>query len=291
MSESIIDALLKKDDDARLVSIDSIDGSVTIETTTDAIFDEIDEATVEPYLRLSNRVIRAIFIGHGSICFAISFFSLIPYYFLTYYRYKQWVFVVAVVCCVVFYLFACLTNRVPLFVIWLASLFVTASALASCIQSLAPIHAFSIGFMQSVTMLLYGFWSPKHMDPVWGFIGMAVAGALVWAVGLYAYILEQDWISCGVLFGLSVVGGSIYNAYQIYVVNVYQHASISEQELINAVICFYTWPVTWSVQIVRQRWSQTSLSYANVESTATAEPNVHATAKAHTSISPRQLKN
>jgi hypothetical protein len=120
---------------------------------------------------------------------------------------------------------------------WIMITFYVTCSLAAALKSFAPFQACTMFFMQCIVGLLYCLYAGKdNVNPWWAAALMMCASVCVWAMGLYSFIREQDWITSGVLFVTCVLFLPLYTAYQTHLIG----KRYNMEELIQANIEFVT---------------------------------------------------
>jgi hypothetical protein len=128
-----------------------------------------------------------------------------------------------------------------LFSLWAMNAYVVAVALAASLRNLAPLQMAMIVALQSFGVLVYAAWNRAHIDAWRALYLMLGLGFIGWALGIYAYVVEWDWISAVVLLFASI-GSALYCAMQIPRVSRYR---LDRDDMIRAVVEFYGEPAVY----------------------------------------------
>lgn len=253
--EPLLDDLRKKDPDLQVINDDPnnfiIKTTVNIGTNVeDEEEEEEDEGIVFPRIAIDIRIVRHMYCIHAVTYFLFVIFGVVPYYILSPYR------VVSIsllgssllTALVLYLLMHCLrtsdTWSTPAFIMWTFNQFVVTCSLASVIGALAPFQAYLIFFVQSISVILLGFFYEKQVDHWIAVACMSLSGACVWGIGLVAFIRDHDWVASGVLLVTSVVIAPAYSGYFISQINKHRY-HLGGNELTRALIEFYTEPINW----------------------------------------------
>ncbi len=226
-STPLLDELVKKDEDLRVVE-SGIFGSI-IETHLDVGYDlEQEEVPMEEPIQLSIpvRIVRHVLVINIAIAFLYTVFGLVPYSLLEKApRVVPWtLFGASLASCLVCGFFMHRYRKHPvagisLYVMWILITFVVVSSFAAALKSMAPFQGCTIFFMQCIVALLYCLYAGKdNVNPWWAAGLMLFAGLCVWAVGLYCFLHEQDWVTSGFLFVVCVLGLPLYTSYEIHLI-------------------------------------------------------------------------
>lgn len=221
----LLNEIQKKDSDAEIV--ETTDDGYIIKTTLE-IGTEIEEKEPEtiqfPRISIHVRIVRHMFVCHAFVSFAFSLYGIVPLYLLlTDYIVSLSLFISSLTMSLILYILMYLLSdkkwALPSYIVWLLNEFVVICSLAGMLQSLAPFQGTLIFFIESVSMILLGFCFTKEVNVYYSIFTMMTSGILVWAIGLVAFIREQDWITSMVLFGVCVILGPLYSGYQINRIN------------------------------------------------------------------------
>lgn len=224
-SVPLLDDLVKKDEDLRVVQSGYF-GSI-IETHLDIGYDLEEEEPEEPLqISIPVRIVRHVLVINISIAFLYSVFGLVPYSLLERApRAVPWaLFGVSLASTLVcgFLMHRHRKHRVAaisLYVMWILITFVTVSSFAAALQNLAPFQGCTIFFIQCIVALLYCLYAGKdNVNPWWAAGLMLFAGLCVWAIGLYCFLNEQDWLTSGILFFVCVLFLPLYTSYEIHLI-------------------------------------------------------------------------
>jgi hypothetical protein len=256
--QPLLDDLLKKDPDLQVINDDpenfivrtTVDvGTVEEEEEEEEEEDEGEKRLVFPRIAINIRVVRYMFGIHALTSFLIVIFGIVPYYLMLPYGIVSKTLLIASACTtVLFYIGMHLVRNnerwnIPFFVMWIFNQFALVCSLSSTLGVLAPFQAYLMFFVESISVMLLGFCFEKRVDPWWAGFVMAISGAGVWGIGIYAFIKDQDWILSGALFILLVVIAPTYSGLFISKVNKHRY-HLGGNEIGRAVVEFYTDPIT-----------------------------------------------
>lgn len=240
MDAHFLEDLLKKDEDAVVLT------STTFKTTAN-LGEEIppdEDLTVIPHVKVNIQIVRHLFVVHGMLSYLVSIFGIVPFYLLLSVPYVSLVLLWASLGAsiplywMLYWFRASPRWAVPACILWALNGFVIICTLASVLRSMAPLQGTLIFFVESVAVILLGYAFTAEIDCWWAALVMASTGLAVWGLGLYAFVVEQDWITSGVLFGVCVVLYPAYASYQIHRIHRYHL-----KELTTAVVQFFTDPI------------------------------------------------
>lgn len=253
-SQPLLDDLAKKDEDMRVIE-SGVMGTV-IETTLDIGYDltpeEPEEIVIET-LSIPVRIVRHVFVINVGIAFLYALFGLVPYTLLLEvpkvvpYTLLGVSSLMCVVCLLLMHIFReKKAAGTALLSMWICITFLVMCSLAASLDSFAPFQACTIFFIQGIVGLIYCLFAGKdRVNPWWAALIMMVAGLVIWAIGLYSFIREQDWITSGLLFFVCVLLSPLYSALQIHMIM----TRYNMEELLKANIEFFTgvimYPMEW----------------------------------------------
>lgn len=240
----LLEDLTKKDEDLKVVS-EGVFGTI-VETHLDFGYDltpeEPEEIVIET-LSIPVRIVRHVFVINVSIAFLYALFGMVPYSLMeegpriVAYTLLGSSIVLSVLCAALMYFYR--DHRVAgvsLFAMWVFITFFVVCSLAATLHSFAPFQACTIFFIQCTAGLLYCLYAGKdQVSPYWAAMIMMGSGLAVWALGLYAFINQQDWIESGLLFLVCVLFAPLYSALEIkFIMGRY-----NMEELVKANIEFF----------------------------------------------------
>lgn len=268
MNDGLIEELQKKDSDLRVIEDNQMDGYVQVETSIDfGGADPLDTAS-DPFYVDENlikneltgqqkdvfvRILRVMFMANALLSFFIAT-GFIPYQFLVVDEARIVsivVFVItAIISTVLYVALTLLVNHrhaLALFVLWVFPCYTAIISFAAIIRDIAPLQLFTITALQSCSVILYTVVSPRIVEAWKSFYIMLIVGLMGWCVGLLAFISQQDWVSAGLL-AIAMLGTAAYGAMEIHFVGRY---CLDEKDLIKAVIQFYTDPLRFVIDKLR----------------------------------------
>ena len=244
----LLNEIQKKDSDAYIVS--ETGSTITIQTTLEiGVEEEVElessNSTSFPKIAINIKIIRHLFTVHALIMFGISIYGLVFMHLLLKDYIASLSLLIASLCMsVIFYLLMYLFSDIkwgfPSFIMWTFNEFIVISSLAGTLHSLAPFQGTIIFFLESISMILLGFYYTKEVDVTFAIVLMSLTGLFGWGIGIYAFLKEQDWITSIVLFILCVVIGPLYSGYQIHGIN---NSRYHSKELERVLIQFWTDPL------------------------------------------------
>jgi hypothetical protein len=101
---------------------------------------------------------------------------------------------------------------------------------------------------------VYCIFSHRHLDPVWAGAYMGGASLVGWLAGIFVFMRERDWITCGLLFLFYVLGSSAYSA---FCVHFYHNQEFRQEEITRAFVCYYTNPVLLPIKWIKEQYQTT----------------------------------
>jgi hypothetical protein len=255
MDKKLLDEIQKKDSDAKIISQD--ESGILIETTLDIGEEEEEPETIEfPKIATNIRITRHMFICHALISFGISLYGLVFLQLLL----KDYIaslslLIASLSMSVIFYLLMYfLVNTKwgqPAFIMWTFNAFIVISSLAGTLKSLAPFQGCIIFFIESISIILLGFYYTKEVHVYYAIGLMSLTGIMGWGMGIYAFLEEQDWITSLVLFLLCILVGPLYCGYQINGIN---NNRYHNKEFDRVLIQFWTDPIGVPIGYIKNRF-------------------------------------
>lgn len=299
MATNWLTSLLKKDPDAQVVEVTHANTGLTqlyLETDQDGerlIPDDvlandapslhlpslgdphlIENAASEPLMDVEVQLVYYTFIVSAGVSFVAMILSSVPYWLLSVDETRAvaaaalWAF--AIIAAALYALLAAVFHRLTrhhralllwLFVGWVFSATMATGALAAVLRKLAPIQFVTVIWVQSVTMIAYAKLSFRYVSPTWAMCYMLLSTLVVWGVCIYAFVVENDWISgCVVLLlGVAMVA---YHTAEIRAIQGRGYA-VSAEDRIDAVMRYYVdpllglwWALKWPYKELRRRKRQ-----------------------------------
>jgi hypothetical protein len=224
MNESLL-GLQKKDDNLQI--IEQSDSGFVVMTS---LVDPVEPIPPDPPMEsvppsVNIQIARHYFAAHAFILFFIPLFGIVPFYLLV-----ELPFIVSTTLTCCSFVFGIIIRAViyhiydswalmPTFLLMVFNNFIFIVSLSAFASSFAPLQGCTILFVECVAVILMGFLFKKKIDPIWSALVMMLSGLIVWSVGLYAFIREQDWISSGLLFITCVVTWPLFSGWKIYQIN------------------------------------------------------------------------
>ena len=258
--QEILAPLKKKDPDLSISDFNEEDDTYTINTVLD--FNDINnnnEISKVDDSMLKNEMNRPsitaihvqitliLFLTNATIAFSTLTLGMAPYSLLRLLP-KQialYVFISLISTNVLLYLLMIWLKNAPSIIIWASSLILTMGSLCAVLDDIAPLQIAAIIFAQSILVALYTIISPRHIKPWLASLLMIMVGVGVWAIGIYAFIKQADWISAGIIFGLITIF-AIYSSIQILYADRY---TLSYNNITQAITNFYADPLYFVLRI------------------------------------------
>jgi len=277
------DEIRKKDEDAKIISSSMIHG--TLIRTTANIGSEVEEEEETQRdmfhtVPINIRIVRHVFVVNATIVFFFIMFGIVPHHLLydTSLTIKSIILGcssgLGFVAFAVMYAFREEPHVALIFCsVWIVNAYIITICLGVMMHTLIFFQACLIMFIQQLSILSYSLYSKKKILPTPSVLIMLSSGMLVWGWNIYAFLKEQDWISAVVLFFVVVIGHSLYCSCEIYLTN--QHR-LTNNELIKAIIYYYTDPVFIPVRWMRVRFAKNppDVSFVLVGSDPSAQTHV-----------------
>lgn len=129
-------------------------------------------------------------------------------------------------------------------VLWISTIELVGFASATLVN-IAPIQFMAIVFLQSISIVAYTRFSPRLVSMQIVIAVQIVATIVAWALSIYGFIVEADWIGGGVLLLLSAASIA-YNVRAIYATEDRYDASFEQG--VNAILDFYC---GWAVEGIK----------------------------------------
>lgn len=256
MDPELLVELRKKDDNLEVIMENNEVVLLTSLPDEDLGFDEeetfvdsymvIDEIT-GPNVAIMVQVVRSVFMVN-TVCSLVLLTGFIPYAYLTYDQNSNVRFIILgiwLAISVVFYILMSIYRRsqyaLAFFIMWLISYFILVVDIAAILHNFTPLQFGLITFAQYLFIVVYTVWSPTMTDAWKSFYIMLCLGIIGWGMGIYAFILQRDWVQAVILFVAMVLNAG-YSAIQIFYMKNY---SVSNEDLLEATIRFYAEPIIW----------------------------------------------
>lgn len=266
--QPLLDHIKKKDDDMKIIQ--EID-KILIETDQKLVEDPIisppnliDDSLIEnsanspisPDVHI--KVLTYLYTASLLVSFSCMIFGFIPFWILNSIRLKfeyQLIelFTVTLMFLIFYSLLIHFTLNYNAFVsktilgVFLLILVFFVGGLAGFLNNIAPIQAMTISSLQSLSIFIYCKQSPTYVNPIKAGIICFIVGKIVWTIGIYAYIVERDWISALILFLFNILL-SLYNVYQIKNIDRY---NLSEDDITLAILQLFTDPILIIIKRIR----------------------------------------
>lgn len=230
MNQALLTSLDKKDDDLRV--IENSEYGIVIETSLNVgemvesdDSKESSDSTAAAPTSVNIQISRHFFAVNALICLMIPLFGIVPFYLLNglpllvAFILAAISFITAIILHLALYWHTDQWTMYPTLILTIFNNYILIVALSAAGSTFAPFQGCSILFIECTSAILLGFTFSKTIDPIWCTLVMMSTGLLMWSVGLYAFIREQDWISSGLLFGTCVILYPIMSGYKVYRIN------------------------------------------------------------------------
>ena len=257
--EGLLHLIRKKDDDAQVIQVIEPDQESHIEIETDLELDALvadpadqpcllEEAAQAPltdvyvsimyfvFMRVSIMLIFSLLVG--SIAFFL-FQSLNKTYVIVCLSISWFVFLVV-------FSLACgfVKSRVhaayALVPGYAASFGVGVGILGALLKTLSALQVLVMLFVQCIVLVAYTHFSPRGISAWQAAFYAFVAMLLVWSIGIYAFVLQNDWVQAAIILsiGIFVVG---YNIFFIRIAK--GKFTAAEEEKERALVYYLTMPI------------------------------------------------
>lgn len=253
--EEFADSLLKKDDDATILDVDPYTGDLLIETSISDLPGEIVPSTLlederdQMLMDILVRMTRILFLVNALMAFVAIMIGTVPYFVLLTLPKEAALYTTIAfgAYCVGLYFVMLATHELSFTIAWMFTLCMTLGAASAVVRDVAPLQAATIVFMQSIAVVMYTAYSRRKVKVWVATTAMLVVGLIVWVIGIYAFIEQQDWISGGVVLALSVAFAA-YSGLQVRYIDRY---SLSKKDMTRAVVNFYGDPILWVFRLCK----------------------------------------
>jgi len=258
----MLTSLLKKDDTAKILEIDSRTGAVVIESERDLVYEgllveeprlvspldsELIQRDVSGILAdIPVRIIFVVFCANAVISFLSMLFAFIPYWMLAFDETRHVTYIVLGVWAFLsttLYILMVWKRRSklagPLLIGWAFVWTFLVGILAAIIENITPIIAMTMIFGQSISIIAYTVVSPKYVDRWVSFFIMLGISIAIWVIAIYIFIEQNVWISAVCILVWAVIT-SLYSSWEIGQIGRY---ILNDEERIMAIIQFYGDPL------------------------------------------------
>lgn len=189
------------------------------------------------------QVIYYMFLVNAIFCVGCILVGAIPYYHYFGRRATEYAFIgVAIGWSLTYVLMSFAVFEQYLQVaLWIAGLWAILTAafigFASALSyNISPIQFMLVSFAQSITMVIYTRLSNRYVSVVLSGVYMLIASVLAWILCIYGFVVENDWISAGVIAVLAIAL-VFYNTMQIQ--NTASRYDASWEKGVTAVLQYY----------------------------------------------------
>ena len=248
MNSEILNTLLKKDEDAKV--IENTMFNLVVETSVNVgsvvVIRENEEEEIKN-MGVILQVIRYLFMIIATISIFFGIFGIVPYFLLL----KQSVASASLL--FISLLFTIITNicmyvyrnyedlASTLLLIDIFCFFIVIVSLSSYIQSIALLHGCIIIFLESLSVLIYNIFSHKQMNIYWaGFIMLSV-GLPIWLVGI---LKQKEYIIYTIMLFTHIFIFILYSMWHIANCSKY-HTKEFLHVSIDFMTNFYIVPFKW----------------------------------------------
>lgn len=260
---SLTDSLVpitKKDDDATLIHVletdellletnQPIDTGIDLEA---ALPNEnlLQDAADAPMIDVQVQLVYFVFVVAAGMALCIMLFGSLPYWLLLKDAsaevvwglfYGSLALVVMIYGALVFFRKKA-QIAVGLLLGWMLALILFTGATAAILQDIAPFQFMTMMWAQTLVIVIYTRLSIQYISTLWALVYMSVASLVVWAISIYAFSIEHDWITAIVLLGCAICAVG-YNGFEIHRVQTRFH--LSTESKTEAVVCYYVDPIVW----------------------------------------------
>lgn len=185
-----------------------------VELMVETLVDDVPPQTLPMDVRL--QVVSHVFQWSAVALFVTCVLGAIPL-FISHNQHPMYndallVIGLAMVCS---YILLVLTRSIYVFGAFWVFEMMFASMLCVRLQNLAPIQLFAIEFAQAATIVIYCHLSPRVIDLRIMTVAMFVATCASWCLGIYGYVVEQDWFAA-IIIGIVSILTLAYNVHFVY---------------------------------------------------------------------------
>ena len=242
----------KKDDNAKIEF--GPDGSMSVITDLDILpaeYEFIEDDTIHRLPEAVN-IMSRIFLFNSFLVFVIYIVASNVYLLsssITDQSMRAFAWVVAGMMLLMYFLMALTRMKIVIY-IW-------AIALAGAVGLFSRI--FKNGMLPQLLVILYMqslcaavfliFTATKKIAWTRVVLASLVGGCLTWVVGIYGYVLQNDWVMAGGGLGLSIVF-AVYTGLQSKYTD--RYTGIANDEMYSGLINFYTDPICFPFQCCKK---------------------------------------
>lgn len=254
MEQPLIDALTKKHDDINEIIITETE--IIVNTSNDQIEQEQEQNSNnelnQPLKSYSVplQIVRNMFMIKAALWFCLGVFGIVPAQLVTLPQVALALFISSIVTLTILLIAMYLVKKykdllLTFLLLGSLCLYTVIFASASYFQDIAPFQACTILFIQCISVLVYGLFVSKHVDGLWVGLIMILVGVTIWAVGLVAFIKQQDWIMSGILFFSCVIFFPVYSGWFVTHLDKRFHINELEQVIVAFFTDFFIIPIKW----------------------------------------------
>jgi hypothetical protein len=264
---ALMESLTKKDDDAELLQ-DGGTGQLYVNTTHSVeelapellqrdlppLVDDrlLEDSALAPMMDITVQLIYWLFVAVSIFYLQCGLLGSVPYWVLDLDETRHATVVVTIVSATAFALLyvAMAVKRkssrtaVVLFILWTFASMVLVGCVSALLHLLAPLQLMTIGWLQALSVVIYAHCSVRYVDATWAAVWMALATAIGWGIGIYAFVVEDDWVASAIilLLGFALVG---YNTLQIRAVVENGEYTMSYDDRVEMIIRYFSDPLLW----------------------------------------------
>jgi len=258
----LLQSLAKKDSDLEIVDVDPVHGTVDFisdlpyfpnEIESRLIFDTSRELEVgeehSQMMDVALQILERIFLVNATISFVTLILGIIPYGVLSHLSsptssYLPW-FMIGL--WVGAYFVMIVTQTTLSIIVWATSLPLAIGSCSYLLEDISPLQTCCIIFVQSLTFVVYANIQRRGLYPWLICVLMLLSGTVVWVIGIYVFIEENDWLTGGILVALTVAFAFYSVAYILYG----ERFSLSDDHIREATCEYYGFPIYWIIRKCR----------------------------------------
>lgn len=261
---TLMERLTKKDDDAELLQ-DGDTGQLYVNTTQDVeelapemlqrelppIVDDrlLEDSARAPMMDITVQLIYWLFVAISIFYLQCGLLGAVPYWVLQLDETRHAAIVTTAAFGAAFLgLYVAMTVKrrsaraaVVLFAMWAFSATMLVGCVSALLRLIAPLQLMTIGWFQALSVVIYAHVSVRYVDATWAAVWMALATVVGWGLGIYAFVVENDWVASAVLLllGLALAG---YNMHHIRAVEDGDY-TMSYQDRVELIIRYFAAPL------------------------------------------------
>lgn len=242
----------KKDDNAKIEF--GTDGTMSVLTDLDVLPADYEFVEDEPIHRLSEvvNIMSRIFLFNSFLVFTIYLVASTVYLLsssITIQTLQIFTWVVAGMMLLMYFLMAITRLKITIY-LWAFTLAGTVGLVSRILKNGMLPQLLVILFMQSLCSAVFlVYTATKEIAWLHMVAAALVGGCLTWAIGIYGYVLQNDWLMAGGGLVLSLVFG-VYIGLQAKYTD--RYTGNTNDEMYNGLLNFYTDPVRLPFQCCKR---------------------------------------